>query len=66
MGPASGGVIRKDGSLVCVIWGFAQWPIGGPYHQDYSTLGSILGSPYSGNCQLPVQHYCLKPNGLSK
>ena len=39
-------------------WGFPKIRgtlLGGPYNQDYSILGSILGSPYFGN--LP-NHAC--------
>ena len=31
---------------------------GGPYHKDYSLLGSILGSPYSGNYHFAEPYLC--------
>ena len=37
-------------SVVAMTRGFPKlWvPLGGTHNQDYSLLGSILGSPYSG------------------
>ena len=35
------------------IWGVSPKYFGGPYYKGYNTLGSILGSPISGNSHLP-------------
>ena len=38
-------------------------PFGGPFHKDYSILGSILGSPYFGKLPCITQTAADDPQG---